>query len=53
MRILDDGSSVMIIRKGAGYTVEHYAVSGVLANSFDCDTLGEARAAFHFGPARW
>lgn len=53
MRKLDDGSMLYIRRNGAGYRVEHIANNGVLASEFECDTLGEARAAFHFGPARW
>ena len=53
MRNLDDGSTVVIRKNGPGYTVEHIAASGVLADAIDCDTISEARAAFHYGPSRW
>ncbi len=53
MRKLDDGSFVVIRRSQTGFPVEHIAANGIVADTMDCDTFAEARAALAFGPARW
>lgn len=53
MRILEDGSQVVIRRTQGGFAVEHIAVAGTIADTIVCDTFQEARAAFAYGPSRW
>jgi hypothetical protein len=53
MRTLEDGSTIAIRKNGAGFIVEHITAQGVPGDAIECDTISEARAAFHYGPSRW
>ena len=53
MRNLDDGSQVFLRRSNNGYSVEHYAPNGMLADSLDCEDYTEAKACFNEHPSNW
>lgn len=53
MRNLEDGSQVFIRQGNDGYSVEHYAINGMLADKIDCDNFMEARAVFAEHPSNW